>query len=157
MATSNFVAHIVPTASSNSGVRSLLGTPQPFLMAENVPLSRSRCVITAKRVLYAMESEVVENDLDKGDEQLFHYLEIRHTEGSCRCIQQKCTHPCCSNTVRHVNETRTSSEKQDKRQLTSCNPDVSTHHVTLLTDESRSYCLLRHVTYVQAVFVFKRL
>ena len=28
---------------------------------------------------YAMESDVVENDLDKGDKQLFHYLELRHT------------------------------------------------------------------------------
>ena len=33
VATSNFVAYIVPTASSNSGVRRLLGTPQLFLLA----------------------------------------------------------------------------------------------------------------------------
>ena len=95
----------------------------------------------------------MENDFDKVDEQLFHYLELRHTEGSCRCIQQKCTQPRCSNTERHVNDARTSSERSDKRQ---CDPDVSTpHHVTLQADELRSYCLLRHVTYVQAVLVFK--
>ena len=60
---------------------------------------------------YAMELDVVENDLDKGDEQLFHYLALHHTERSCRCIQQTCTQPCCSNTERHVNEARTSSER----------------------------------------------
>ena len=61
-----------------------------------------------------MESDVVENDLDKGDEQLFHYLKLRLTEGSCPCIQQKCTQACCSNTERHVNEARTSSERYDR-------------------------------------------
>ena len=60
---------------------------------------------------YAMESDIVENYLDKGNEQLFLYLELRHTERSCWCIQQKCTQPCCSNTERHVNEARTSSER----------------------------------------------
>ena len=40
-------------------------------------------VVELRRKGYAMESDVVENDLDKGDEQLFHYHELRHTEGSC--------------------------------------------------------------------------
>ena len=57
-----------------------------------------------RRKGYAMESDVEENDPDKGDEQLIHYLELRHTERSCRCIQQKCTQPCCSSTERHMNE-----------------------------------------------------
>ena len=47
--------HIVPTASSNSGVRHLLGTPQLFLLAVKVPLSRSRCGITTKRVCDGVE------------------------------------------------------------------------------------------------------
>ena len=50
MASSNFVAHIVPMASSNSGVRHLLGIPQLFLLAVKVPLSQSRSGITAKGV-----------------------------------------------------------------------------------------------------------
>ena len=33
-------------------------------------------------------SRTVENDLDKGDEHLFHYLELCHTEKSCRCISK---------------------------------------------------------------------
>ena len=101
-------------------------------------------VAELRRKGYAMESDIEENELDKGDEQLFHDLELRHTERSCWCFQQKCTHqPCCSNTERHMNEARTSS-------------DLSTpHHVTLQADELRSYCLLRHVTYVQAMLVFK--
>ena len=68
-------------------------------------------VMELRRKGYAMESGVVENDLDKGGEQLFHYLELRHTERSCRCIQQKCTQPCCSNTERRMNEARISSER----------------------------------------------
>ena len=55
VATSNFVAHIVPTASSNSGVRRLLGTPQLFQLAVKVPLSQSRCGITAKGVCDGVE------------------------------------------------------------------------------------------------------
>ena len=90
-----------------------------------------------------MVSNVEKNDLDKGEEQLFHYLELRHTERSCRCIQQKCAQLCCSNTERHINEARTSSERQDKHQLTSHDHEL------------RSYCLVRHVTYVQAMLVFK--
>ena len=68
-------------------------------------------VVELRRKGYAMESDVVENDLDKGDKQLFNYLELRHTERSCWCIQQKSTQPCCSNTERHMNEARTSSER----------------------------------------------
>ena len=45
-------------------------------------------VVKLRRKGYAMESDVEENDLDKGDEQLFHYLELCHTEKSCRCISK---------------------------------------------------------------------
>ena len=68
-------------------------------------------VVELRRKGYAMESDFEENDLHKDKEQLFHYLELRHTERSCRCIQQKCTQPFCSNTERHMNEARTSSER----------------------------------------------
>ena len=45
-------------------------------------------VVELRRKGYAIESDVEENDLDKGDEQLFHYLELRHTERSCLYISK---------------------------------------------------------------------
>ena len=45
-------------------------------------------VVELRRKGYATESDVEENDLDKGDKQLFRYLELRHTERSCQCISK---------------------------------------------------------------------
>ena len=68
-------------------------------------------VVELRRKGYAMVSNVEKNDLDKGEEQLFHYLELRHTERSCRCIQQSVLNHFALTLERHMNEARTSSER----------------------------------------------
>ena len=64
-------------------------------------------VVELRRKGYAMESDVEEYDLNKGDEQLFLYLELRHTERSCRCISKS----VLNHFERHMNEARISSER----------------------------------------------
>ena len=115
-----------------------------------------KAIVELRRKGYAMESDVEENDLDKGDEQLFHYLELRHTERPCRCISKS--------VLNHVALTMKDTWMRLEPALRgriNVNwhhmiwPKHPSHHVTLQADELRSYCLLRHMTYVQAVLVFK--